>query len=58
MKQKISHEIADESIPGVVVEVTPAEAERQGAFVEDAITLADAEAAALDVAPEEEDRHG
>lgn len=58
MNPKISHDMADESIPGAVIEVTPAEAERQGAFVEDAITLADAEEAVIDIAPDEDENHG
>lgn len=58
MSDKLSHDLADENIPGVIVEVTPAEAERQGSFTEDAISLADVKDAAIDVEPDEENHHG
>jgi len=58
MNDKISHEIEDENIPGVIVALTPAEAERQGIFIEDAISLDDVEAATADIAPDEDVHHG
>ncbi|MBR2124358.1 MAG: hypothetical protein IJ934_04180 [Acetobacter sp.] len=43
---KISYDMADADMPGVLVAVTPAEAERLGMFKEDAVSLEDVLAAA------------
>lgn len=38
----VSHDPGDASVPGVAVAIDPQEAERLGAFAEDALTIEDA----------------
>jgi hypothetical protein len=52
MEPKLSRDLADAMIPGVAVEMTPAEAERFGAFEETAVSAEDADDASLDLVGE------
>jgi len=54
----LSGSIADLTMPGVVVEVDAAEAESLGAFVETALTEAEAWDANADLDPEDRDAAG
>lgn len=54
----LSASIADLTTPGVVVEMDAAEAERLGAFLETALTEAEAWDANADLDPEDEEAAG